>query len=155
MKVFKRLAGSSALVLASISSCGVLAESFPGIEKLMKEDEFHASGLHKLSEQERNALNQWLIRYTATEASLIRKSVPVVQKEVEKQIESHIDGVFVGWSGKTVFSLKNGQQWRQRTEGVWKTSRESPEVLIKRNFFGFYEMELVGTSRSIGVKRIR
>ncbi len=131
------------------------AKEFPGVEKLMEASTYKASGLEKLTDEERQALNQWLIKYTANEAPIIRGSVEAVKKEQNKEVKSRISGAFSGWQGNSVFVLENGQHWRQRNDAVWKTNKDSPEVLIRKNFFGFYEMKLVGTNRVVGVKRIR
>lgn len=131
------------------------ADEFPSIESLMSSEEYHSSGLHRLSESEREQLNQWLIKFTANEAPILRKTVSTVRQERVKSVESSIVGGFSGWNGKSVFNLANGQRWQQRNDSVWRTARENPEVVISRNFFGFYEMKIVGTSRSVGVKRIK
>lgn len=68
---------------------------------------------------------------------------------------SRIAGRFEGWSGDTQFILENGQVWEQRRGGRWKVSLDSPEVRIRENFMGAFEMEVVSEERSIGVRRIR
>ena len=128
---------------------------FPGIKSLMTNAEFQASGLNKLSESEIAELNAWLLKYTANKAPILRKNVAEVKQEASKEIRSRIDGKFSGWSGKTVFRLQNGQVWQQRYSGKWKTQLDNPEVVISRNFFGFYELKLVDQNRSIGVKRVK
>ena len=57
-------------------------------------------------------------------------------------------------SGKTVFTLDNGQRWRQRLEGRYSYNGENTEVVIQKNFFGFYRMTLVSTGAAVGVSRI-
>ena len=121
----------------------------------MEPSTYKAAGLEKLTDKERQALNQWLIIYTANEAPIIRGSVEAVKKEQNKEVKSRISGTFSGWQGNSVFVLDNGQHWQQRNDAVWKTNKDSPEVLIRKNLFGFYEMKLVGTNRVVGVKRIR
>jgi len=68
---------------------------------------------------------------------------------------SRIAGNFEGWSGNTQFILENGQVWQQRRGGRWKISLENPEVRIRENFMGAFEMEVLSEERSIGVRRIR
>ncbi|MAZ89478.1 MAG: hypothetical protein CL693_17740 [Cellvibrionaceae bacterium] len=145
-----RVLGALLLVSGSLQ-----AEEFPGVEKLMEPSTYKAAGLEKLTDKERQALNQWLIIYTANEAPIIRGSVEAVKKEQNKEVKSRISGTFSGWQGNSVFVLDNGQHWQQRNDAVWKTNKDSPEVLIRKNLFGFYEMKLVGTNRVVGVKRIR
>ena len=128
---------------------------FPGIEALMSEDEYRAAGIEKLSDAERAALNAWLISYTVGEAPVLRKNNPQV-REAEKSItiEAAILQPFDGWTGNTVFSLDNGQKWRQRLDGRYSYNGDNTQVVIKKNFFGFYKMTLVSTGAAVGVTRI-
>jgi hypothetical protein len=147
------------LLLLPILSVAVLAadtESFPGVKNLMEADQYKAAGLDKLTPQERDVLNQWLIKYTAFEAPVILRTNKEV-KEVEKQFEltARIKQPFTGWSGKTVFHLDNGEIWQQRLTGRYSYSKDDTAVLIDKNFMGFHVMTLISTGQSIGVKRIK
>ena len=65
---------------------------------------------------------------------------------------------FTGWEGQTVFRLDNGQVWRQRLPGryVHQGGLESPtDVVITRNFFGFFVLTVPSSGRGTGVERIR
>ena len=130
---------------------------FPGVEKLMTEEEFAETGLEQLSEEQIKALNSWLLKYTAGEAAILRvdnKEVQQANKDFE--LLTRISGEFTGWSGDTIFRLENGQLWRQRLPGRHKYSGPpNPEIRISRNFMGFYKMTLVESGKSIGVKPIR
>ena len=122
-----------------------------GIEDQMPPETFRASGLHKLTEDELGRLNQWLQGYLSeTRREAHREASESVEPEGE--VRSRIDGEFRGWDGKTIFKLKNGQTWVQRTRGRWKHRATDPEVVIERNFLGFFRMTLVEEGRSIGVK---
>lgn len=128
----------SSLLCISTLSLSILtfsADQFPGVEKVMSAEEFEAAGLEKLSESEIKSLNQWLIRYTASNAPIVRRDVKATKEETNKDIRTYIDGEFAGWSGKTIFKLGNGQVWKQRLSGNWKTKLQNPEVVISRNFF--------------------
>lgn len=132
-------------------------EEFPGFEKLMNEQEFAQTGLGKLSDKELEALNQWLIRYTAGDAVVLQATNEAV-REAEKsyEIESSITGEFSGWTGKTLFYLENGQVWKQRLSGRYPyRGPANPKVVISKNFMGYYKMTLVDADRSIGVSRVR
>lgn len=144
------------LALLLLISSGLSAEDqFPGVEKLMSEVQFEQSGLDKLSSDELQSLNNWLISYTANEAPTLRKvSAEVKKVEKETVILSRIDGEFNGWSGKTIFRLTNGQVWKQRLSGSWRYSAQSPQVEIKQNIMGFYVMR-VDNKKKIGVTRIK
>ena len=61
------------LALLSVPLCGVVRADGPDIRKLMTPEEFDASGLEKLSPQEIEALNRWIVRYTAHEAPEVRR----------------------------------------------------------------------------------
>lgn len=143
---------SCCITLSSLSS----AEGFPGIEQLMGNEKFEASGLKKLSKQELNTLNKWLISYTAHDAKLIRIGNPEVKEEANATIYSSIDGTFSGWNGKTKFTLKNGQVWRQRNQRTsWRVKLENPKVKIEKNFFGFYELTIIEKDKASKVERIK
>ncbi len=154
MKIHKLL-----LILLAILSIDTFAtdlESFPGVESLMEAEEYKAAGLDKLTPEERDALNQWLIKYTAFEARVILRTNKEV-KEVEKQFEmtARIKQPFAGWSGKTLFYLDNGEIWQQRLSGRYSYTQDDTTVLIDKNFMGFHVMTLIATGQSIGVKRIK
>ena len=144
-----------AALIASAASLGAFAaeERFPGIEKLMSPEEFRAAGLDKLSPAEREALDRWLLRYTAGEAEVLQEANEEV-REAKKAFEvvSRIKGDFDGWSGGTLFRLENGQVWEQRLDGRYFYRGEpNPEVRIDRNWLGFYRLTIVETGKSIGV----
>ena len=79
------------------------------------------------------------------------------QTEVEGELAAlpaRIVGEFVGWDGKTLFKLDNGQVWRQSTSGVYRHKSTDPEITIERGAFG-YKLRVVETKRSIAVRRIK
>ena len=80
------------------------------------------------------------------------------QKEKEKKVKyelvAKVVPAFIGWAGKTVFVLDNGQVWRQRTPGSLRYSGSDSTVIITKNFLGKFLMEHQDTGRSIGVRRI-
>ncbi|MEM6901040.1 MAG: hypothetical protein AAF583_14880 [Pseudomonadota bacterium] len=132
-------------------------KDFPGIEALMDEAEFSEAGLGKLSQDELKNLNAWLLRYTAGEAKVLQQKNTAV-REAKKNLEvvSRITGEFSGWTGKTVFTLENGQVWQQRLDGRYRYRGEAnPEVRISKNWMGFYRMELIGQKKAIGVTRVQ
>jgi len=134
----------------------VSADEFPGIEGLMTQEEYEAAGLNKLSTAEITHLNNWLIRYTARDAKYIGQTVDVVKEQKnEAVIVSKIDGKFVGWRGKTLFKLTNGQVWQQRNSGILKTNLDDPDVIITRNIMGFYKLKIKKTGKVVGVKRVK
>ena len=73
-----------------------------------------------------------------------------------KLIRSRIDGIFEGWSGKTEFTLENGQVWRQAAGGkLVARESENPEVEIKRGFMGVYYLKVDGYNPTVKVRRIK
>ena len=148
----------SAAMLALTLVASVFAEEdnrFPGVEGLMTDQEYQAAGLDKLSDAERKALNEWLIRYTAFEAPEIRETAEEVkQAEQDFSITATVKEPFNGWSGKNVFYLDNGQVWKQRTAGRFYYSGDANEVVIRKNFLGFYVMEHLESGREVGVRQL-
>ena len=114
---------ASALLCAALTSTPALADTFPGVETLMSAEQFKAAGLHKLTPAEREALDRWLVSYTAEEAPEMLRSNPEVRAAEEAiRIEARINQPFNGWTGDTIFYLDNGQVWRQRLKGrFWYT----------------------------------
>ncbi len=131
-------------------------ERFPGIEALMSDRDFQATGLHKLSKDERKALDAWLLRYTAGEAQELADTNEAVQ-EVEQTItvDSVLQTPFNGWRGDTVFKLENGQIWRQRRDGRYTHDGEDLRVRISKNFMGNYKMTLLANGKSVQVSRVK
>lgn len=144
------------LVMASSFTVAAESDDFPGVKDLMSAREYEDAGLHKLSDSEREALNQWLVRYTAWQAPQMRKSSEEV-KEVEKEFElsASIKQPFKGWSDSTYFYLDNGQVWQQRISARYYYSGDDTRVSIRKNALGFYEMELLATGKKVGVKQVR
>ncbi|MGA0735548.1 MAG: hypothetical protein ACO3PC_08730 [Steroidobacteraceae bacterium] len=140
-------------------------DTFPGVSKAMTPAEYARAGLDKLSPEERRILDEWIARYTGREVeqTVADKVAEVRRLEVAAQpkkltadrIVATITPPFEGWSGKTTFTLDNGQVWKQRLEGRYRYSGTDTRVTIAKNFFGFYVMTLEATGRSIGVERVR
>lgn len=142
------------LAVASISQAEE-SGTFPGLDRLMSAAEYRAAGLDKLSDAERKSLDEWLGRYQAAEPSAQSTSSTGSRRDQQNEkIRSQIVGEFNGWSGKTIFRLKNGQVWRQRQGGRFTYNGDEREVLIDRNFMGFHRMTHVGSGRSVKVTRI-
>ncbi len=151
----KALTLFAALLFAALPAIADEREAFPGVKALMSEEEYRAAGLDKLSAEELEALDQWLLLYTATEAGTIRQTNEEVQEaEAAHVINASIVGDFNGWTGKTRFRLDNGQLWEQRLPGRVAYNGDERAVEIKKNFFGFYKMKHLASGRSVGVSRI-
>lgn len=132
-------------------------DGFPGVKRLMTDEEFKASGLEGLDKSQLEALDAWLIRYTAGDAEVLQQSNEVV-REAQKiyELDTRIVGNFSGWSGTTIFRLENGQVWQQRLSGRYKyKGPANPQVRIDKNWLGFYRMTLVESGKSIGVTPLK
>ena len=71
-------------------------------------------------------------------------------------VHSRISGDFRGWTGHTVFTLKNGQVWQQeQKESRFFPKMVDPEVEIRPSHFGGWKMTLLREGLWIRVKRIR
>jgi len=154
-KRFKRMAKCarySLFALIAAISQATLADEFPGIEALMSEDEFKAAGLNQLTGDQLQALDRWLLSYTAGASQVLQSNEAVKSASQEFEISSRLAGSFTGWTGDTVFVLENGQRWRQRLSGRYiYQGAPNPAVKITRNFFGYYMMTLIDEGRAVGV----
>jgi hypothetical protein len=78
-------------------------------------------------------------------------------REAERQVDSirsRVPGLFLGWTGDTVFRLENGQVWQQVESGSFGVRLEDPEVEISRGWFGGYFLAVEGLNRRVRVERI-
>ena len=193
MRPINNLLMASALgLLVAAATSGEPMSPDAGLEALMTPEQFEAAGLHKLSEDERRALYEWLRHYSgesappdatlpaaaatatatvgAAEAQQAAAADSAAQQDMEnfgfpepapdelegrEELRARVLPPFTGWDGKTVFRLDNGQVWQQRRSGRYTYRGEDSSVVITKNSFGFYDMQLLEADRSVGVKRIR
>ncbi len=160
MKV-KSFAIPSLVILLNLSILTVNAEenvtrdTWHGLHEMMSSEEFKATGLDKLSTEELQQLDAWLIRFLAYDSKQVIQSDEKIQNLQKTPVRRRIAGHFSGWSGATIFVLDNGEVWKQRTTGSYAIAMENPEVEIVRNLFGFYELKIVKTGSKIGVTRVK
>jgi hypothetical protein len=147
-----------ASVLGLLLAPTVTAEAPPDLRALMTADEFSAAGLERLSPTELEALNRWLLRYTARQASELRQHNELISEEIRKVeqegVRTRIVGEFRGWDGDTVFRLENGQVWKQRLPGNLHYRASAPEVELSKNFMGYWMLRVLEADRAVGVTRI-
>ncbi|TZF88544.1 hypothetical protein [Cognatilysobacter lacus] len=142
------LARSRALVLAVAFACTASAAhaAAPPIQQQMSTEEFKATGLDKLSPDELARLNTWLGRTIETEAA---KAAVAAKKKVEDDnrgffnfgstdpIKSAITGEFRGFGQGRVYTLDNGQAWRQIDEASLAGVRLThPDVVVSPSLVG-------------------
>ncbi len=146
------------LLALAVFALPAAAVDAPDVRTMMTPEEFSAAGLGKLSPAEIEALNRWVIRYTAKDAPIMREHNEVVREEIKRVdaavLKTRIAGEFRGWYGDTVFRLENGQTWRQRLPGKWFHKADSPEVELSKNMMGYWVLRVVGEDRSVGVIRV-
>ena len=126
-----------------------------GLEKMMTAEEYQAAGLGKLSAEELSKLNEWLLHFIAYDSQQVAKSDAAVQELQNAPVRRRIAGTFHGWDGKTIFTLDNGEVWKQRLSGRYFVTLENPEVEIYKNLLGFYELRIVKTGYRVGVSRVK
>ena len=144
------------------------AEDFPGVKKALTPEQYAATGLDKLSPEERAKLDSYLKGYfTGATQQVVQQAVAkassqavdqaVKQHKVEppQLIESKIVGTVSGWSDRgTTFVLENGQHWKTTdNEHRYFTPVVNPDVFIVKDFFG-YKMAIAGGG-AVRVQRIQ
>lgn len=76
--------------------------------------------------------------------------------EAAEAMESRIAGKFEGWTGRTKFTLKNGQVWQQSDDGSYVGPPvDSPAVKIFPGRIGTFWMEVEGVNPRVKVKPIK
>jgi hypothetical protein len=141
----------------------VAKTTFPGVKKAMPAEDYEAAGLEKLSEDERERLDEFIRTYvSSTSEKVAGKAVSQAVDEAVKRkeampaqvIQSRIVGPFTGYDGRTRFTLENGEVWQQaqRDTGSFKKI-DSPPVLILKDNVG-YRMYIAGGS-DIRVSRVK
>lgn len=131
------------------------ASSWKGLNRMMSAEEFKQAGLGKLNPEELERLDRWLLQFLVHDSAMVVKSDETIRELQKQPIRHRIAGHFRGWDGKTIFTLDNGEIWRQRVPSRYFVSLENPEVEISRNPLGYYELKVVETDRRVGVTRIK
>lgn len=140
---------------------------FTSVQEMMTAKEFVDSGLHELSQEQLNALNDWLKTNMIAGASAAgngNQQVASVGTEEDRRglhvkdevdIHSRIVGEFKGWYGYSEFVLENGMVWQQVGSDTMKGVRMTdPKVRIYKGMLG-WRLEVEGVNKSTGVKRIK
>ena len=142
-------------LLLALATLPAFTADDPDIRELMTAEEFTAFGLSRLSNEEFDIVNRWLMRYSSQTVDEINSTSPAAEEIDSYTIRSRIDGEFTGWNGPTRFPLKNGQVWETNSTRNYSYPGTDPEVEITRNWIGSYRMRLLDTGKSINVKQIR
>jgi hypothetical protein len=122
---------------------------FPGVQKAMKPADYEAAGLQKLEPAERAKLDEFIRNYVAVSnervaTTAVDKAVKENKVSAPEVIQSRIVGPFTGYSGRTIFTLENGQRWVQtQRDSAYFPKIDSPPVVIVKAGFG-YRMHIAG-----------
>ena len=143
------------LLVPAVQAKDDKANSWKGLRQMMSQGQFNAAGLDQLSDEELRQLDRWFLNFLAHESEQLVKKDKKIREIQQTGVKRRIKGTFKGWWGKTVFRLDNGEVWQQRHNNKYSITLESPQVEIKRNLFGFYEMTIVETGRRVGVTRLK
>ena len=153
---------------------------FEGLQQEMSSDEERATGVDSLSDAELGALNQWLRerfnQMQATVSAEVRASDAIEREaEIERRVaieveaqtqpavsektlddtfEAEIISPFSGWSGGAVFTLSNGQTWRQRNTAVYRHRGADTRVRLIRGYFGLWRMVVISSGVSVSVSLV-
>ena len=146
-------------IMALAAAGGAAAAGFSSLEERMSQSEFHAAGLDKLSPEELKALDDWLRAHSTTTTTYVTPGGSPVfypQENAREVIESHVSGHFTGWFGATVFTLENGQEWKQAESGSRSCgSVDNPKIKIKPMLMGSWLAYIESCSDSVRVERVK
>ena len=123
--------------------------AFPGLQKAMSPEQFEAAGLSKLDPAERAKLDEFIKNYVAVSnekvaTTAVDKAVKENKVSAPQVIQSKIVGPFTGYTGRTIFTLENGQRWAQsQFDSAYFPKIDSPPVVIVKSGFG-YRMYIAG-----------
>jgi hypothetical protein len=140
------------LLLASFASLPAAepeSPAFPGVQKAMTPEQYEASGLSKLDPAERAKLDEFIRNYVAVSnekvaTTAVDKAVKENKVSAPEVIQSRIVGPFTGYTGRTIFTLENGQRWAQsQFDSAYYPKIDSPPVVIVKAGFG-YRMYIAG-----------
>lgn len=95
-------------------------------------------------------------RRVAQEVAAVKQEMQQADTSVEQNepFEAAIQGSFKGWGSKTVFPLDNGQVWRQRNSSQYRHTSGDNRVRFERNFLGLWQMTVLSSGRTVGVRRV-
>src|SRR5438132_2377937 len=116
---------------------------FPGVQKAMTPADYEAAGLQKLDATERAKLDEFIRNYVArsnekvaTEA--VDKAVKENKVSAPEVIQSRIVGPFTGYTGRTIFTLENGQSGAQsQRASSYFQMIDAPLVIMSNAALGY------------------
>ena len=136
-------------ILPPLKAAEPESSPFPGVQKAMSPEDYEAAGLQKLEPAERAKLDEFIRNYVAVSnekvaTSAVDKAVKENKVSAPEVIQSRIVGPFTGYTGRTIFTLENGQRWAQsQRDSMYFPKIDSPPVIIVKAGFG-YRMYIAG-----------
>jgi hypothetical protein len=154
MRIRLMLPAALALFLVALP---VMAQQFSSLEERMSAADFKAAGLDKLSPQELQFLDSWLRTHEQVKTvSASGQPVFYTDNQPRAKFQTHLVGHFNGWAGHTVFTLDNGEVWKQAESGSYSCPDiDNPKVTIKPMILGSWLMYVQGCSQSVRVERVQ
>ena len=150
-----------AISVAALFGVAVIESAIPGaaqdassLEQLLTKEEQGKLGVASMAPEKRDAMRGALIRMfrqgqRAGQEAERSGDVPARAGVVKTQA----DGEFIGWEGKTIIKLLNGQIWQQTEYHYEYHYAYMPKVLVYPSGGG-HKMRVDGTSKPIGVQRL-
>lgn len=134
-----------------------MAQQFSSLEERMSAADFKAAGLDKLTPQQLQYLDDWLRTHEQVKmVSASGQPVFYADDKPRNKIATHLVGAFNGWAGHTVFTLDNGQVWKQAESGTYSCPDvKNPEVTIKPMILGSWLMYVQDCNQSVRVERVK
>ncbi len=159
---------SIALIALTVSVAALAQEDFSSLEERMTGEEFQETGLHKLSDEELAALNEWIRARSLTQEEAVelnRRRGTASDADDDRRgfqdgpddtsIKTRIEGEFSGWTGETVFELANGMVWEQARPGTFgMPETDNPSVTIRPGAFNAWYLSVDGYNREVLVRRV-
>ena len=115
----------------------------------MTPEDYEAAGLSKLEPAERAKLDEFIRNYVTVSNERVATSAvdqAIKEKKVSapEVIQSRIVGPFTGYTGRTIFTLENGQRWAQaQRDSKYFPKIDLPPVVIVKAGLG-YRMHIAG-----------
>jgi hypothetical protein len=159
MKSITFVLGVLLTFLGSLPAAEPDNSAFPGMQKAMTPEQYEAAGLQKLEPAERAKLDEFIRNYVAVSnekvaTTAVDKAIKEKKVSEPEVIQSRIAGPFTGYTGRTVFTLENGQRWAQsQFDNAYFPKIDSPPVIIVKTGFG-YRMYIAGGG-AIRVSKVR
>lgn len=170
MKAVARLLCISLLAAAMVPAVALAQPVLTAdLQGQMSQDQFRASGLHKLSAAELASLNAWLqgtlqqattqVRDQAMEAGrqeVITKNRGFLSFDSDEPITAVLPGRFTGFAKGRQYTLDNDQVWEQTDDASISGARlDNPTVRIVPGIIGSWSMQVDGFNTRAKVRRIK